>query len=396
MSPTTNVQRIWPALLAGIFATLVGIGLARFAYTPLIPVLIESGWFDASDAVYLGAANLLGYLIGALAAHRLTERFAPRLIVGLSLSIVTLGFLLCSWPAGFYWFFVWRFLSGAAGAILMVVVPSMVLSRTAIAHRSVVGTLAFSGIGIGVVLSAFVVPALLSLDLTFTWLVLGLLSGVCALACDQGIKRMPKPELNAASAFSNGSVTKSISTIVVLVMLAYGLDAAGFIPHTVFWVDYLARENGFGQAAASLQWGIFGLGALCGPFVVSLFVARLGWANSLTLAFALKTMAILLPVLSLALVSQAVSSFLVGAFGPGMAALTSGRLAQIVGPSGHKQAWGQATAIFAITQTVSGYMMSAAYDVLDTYTPLYVVGSALLLLGTLLVYASASLQSRAR
>ena len=50
----------WPATLAGLSATLVGIGLGRFAYTPLIPVLIDAGWFSASDAAYLGAANLAG------------------------------------------------------------------------------------------------------------------------------------------------------------------------------------------------------------------------------------------------------------------------------------------------------------------------------------------------
>ena len=56
----------WRGPLAGLCASLVGIGLARFAYTPLIPVLIAAGWFQASEVVYLGAANLAGYLGGAL------------------------------------------------------------------------------------------------------------------------------------------------------------------------------------------------------------------------------------------------------------------------------------------------------------------------------------------
>ena len=55
----------WRAVLAGLCATLVGIGLARFAYTPLIPALIAEDWFSPSQAAYLGAANLAGYLAGA-------------------------------------------------------------------------------------------------------------------------------------------------------------------------------------------------------------------------------------------------------------------------------------------------------------------------------------------
>ncbi|MGD9512119.1 MAG: YbfB/YjiJ family MFS transporter, partial [Geminicoccaceae bacterium] len=58
------------AAVAGACATLVGIGLARFAYTPLLPALIEGGWFGPADAAYLGAANLVGYLAGAITARR--------------------------------------------------------------------------------------------------------------------------------------------------------------------------------------------------------------------------------------------------------------------------------------------------------------------------------------
>ena len=54
------------AMFAGLCASLVAIGLARFAYTPLIPPLIQAHWFTSSQAVTLGAANFAGYLAGAL------------------------------------------------------------------------------------------------------------------------------------------------------------------------------------------------------------------------------------------------------------------------------------------------------------------------------------------
>ena len=41
------------AALAGLCASLVAIGLARFAYTPLIPPLIDAHWFTAADTVTL-------------------------------------------------------------------------------------------------------------------------------------------------------------------------------------------------------------------------------------------------------------------------------------------------------------------------------------------------------
>ena len=56
---------LWVSAAAGLCASLVGLGLARFAYTPLIPALIAAKWFTPAEAVYLGAANLAGYLAGA-------------------------------------------------------------------------------------------------------------------------------------------------------------------------------------------------------------------------------------------------------------------------------------------------------------------------------------------
>lgn len=60
---------VWRWVCAGLSASLVGLGLARFAYTPLIPALIDADWFAPADVVYLGAANLTGYLAGTLAAR---------------------------------------------------------------------------------------------------------------------------------------------------------------------------------------------------------------------------------------------------------------------------------------------------------------------------------------
>src|SRR6478672_8758727 len=65
---------VWLSAAAGLCASLVGLGLARFAYTPLIPALIAAKWFSPAEAVYLGAANLAGYLSGALIARELGKR----------------------------------------------------------------------------------------------------------------------------------------------------------------------------------------------------------------------------------------------------------------------------------------------------------------------------------
>lgn len=382
-----------PALMTGIMATLAGIGIARFAYTPLLPAIIQEGWFTASQGAYLGAANLLGYFIGALVAHSLSERFSTRHVMAASFAGIALSFVLCAGEGGFTWFFFWRLVSGIAGAILMVVGPSLALAATPAERKTRVGAMVFTGIGLGALLSAFIVPLLLELSLAFTWGALGLLCVMAGLLCNHGITRLALPATTNATANKSREYS-GVKVVVWLVISAYALDAVGFVPHTVFWVDYLARENALGSHAASFQWGIFGLGAVCGPLMVGALAQRAGWHYGLAIAFVAKAAAVLLPVFSLALISQSVSSFMVGAMIPGIVALTSGRLAELVGPTAHKKIWGQATAAFAAAQAVAGYAMSALYGVWGTYSPLFAISGLMLVAGFFLVLLSRGLQQR--
>jgi len=380
-----------PLLLTGSMAALAGVGLARLAYTPLIPVLIQQGWFDATTAIYLGAANLLGYLLGALSAHWLSERFRPRAVLAVCFIVITLSFLCSAAPASFAWFFVWRLLSGITGAILMVVGPSLALTRAPIERRAVVGPLVFCGVGMGALLSATLLPLLVEFDLMWSWLVLGSLSLLAGVACNYGLVRLP-PAAAPVPPTTTGHAPPVLGMTIVLVMLAYAMDATGFIPHTVFWVDYLAREQAQGASAAALQWAIFGAGAIVGPLLAGVLVHRLGWHHSLTIGYLLKSLAIALPFFAVGLVSNSISSFMVGAMVPGLVALTSGRLAELGGPAQHKRLWGYATAVFAVMQAASGYAMSGLYAVLGSYQPLFALGGGLLGLGMVCVMLSRRFQ----
>jgi len=378
-----------PALFVGMMATLAGVGVARFAYTPLLPALVQQDWFADSQAAYLGAANLLGYLIGALSGHRLSEWMPLRPLMGLCFAAIALSFILCAQPASFEWFFVWRLVAGIAGAILIVVGPATALTATPLARRATVGTLVFTGIGLGALLSASVVPLVMQISLTATWLTLGGLTLVAGLVCDRSLRQLSRSPAPAAMTSGSPPEFRSATGLAVLcVMAAYALDAVGFVPHTVFCVDYLAREQALGTGAASMQWAVFGIGAVCGPLIAGWVAQRLGCQTGLTLAYITKALAVALPLLSIALVSRTLSSFIVGAMVPGIVALTSGRIAELVGPAEHKRYWGFATAMFAIAQALSGYAMSALYEAWGSYYFLFYIGSAALAFGVALTVFS--------
>lgn len=376
-----------PLFLTGFLATLSGVGLARFAYTALMPQMVLAGWFTGEQVAYLGAANLLGYLIGALAAAPLAERLgAVRVLVACWMA-VALSFAGCSFEQPMPVFFVWRLISGMAGATLMVLGPSVAMSATPIARRAALGPLMFSGIGVGALLSATLVPTLAQQSLGAVWWGL---TAVCVAALWWGwrnARSLPAPLPMAVTPGSSQTmaVTAVWTLPVILVFAAYGSDAFGFVPHTVFWVDYLARELHMGAGYASTQWAFFGLGAVAGPLCASLCATRWGWWRTTTGAYALKAVAIGLPLLWVGFAGHAVSGFIVGALSPGMAAITSGYLMQLIGPARHKRMWGYATAAFALLQATAGYLMAFIYAQTGSYRSLFVWGCTALALGTLLV-----------
>ncbi len=379
-------------VLAGAVAILVGLGMARFGYPPLVPGMIEQGWFTPAQAGYLGAANLLGYLFGALSASWFAGRVGTARAIRLGLVLITLSFLVSSWAAPFFWFFLWRFLSGWAGGILMVVAASTVLTTTPLKQRPLAGAIVFSGAGIGVLFSANVVPWLTTLSVGWAWVAMGLL----CLALTLATWRAWSTDAAAAA----GSVAqplpplRAVPLAVLLVVVGYGLQSVGYVPHTLFWVDFLAREQGLGAAFASVQWSIFALGAIAGPFMAGAVAARLGWYPALLLAVALMASALLLSSVADTLLLASLCSFVVGAMVPGLVSLTSGYLSQLVPLEEHRRAWGWATASFALAQAVGGYALAGVFGWLGSYPPVFIIGGISLTLGLLVAALSRFGRSR--
>jgi MFS family permease len=337
--------------LAGGICTLLGIGLARFAYTPLIPALVDAHWFSVQAANYLGVLNLLGYLIGAAVAHRATLVFGVRAVLAANLLVTVASFYGCALDWGAAWYGFWRLACGISGAMLVVVGVPAALSRVAGNKRPATAALVFSGIGFGIAASGTLVPWLITLGVAAAWLALAGLATLLALWSWLVVWRRLEPLESAAAA---SRVTPKLPAVAIaLVLVAYGLDAAGFVPHTLFWVDYIAHELGRGLAVGSAYWTALGLGAAVGPLVAGVLARLIGFRPALALALAVKTGAIALPVFFSTPAALIVSSVLVGLLIPAAVTLTSGSIIELTPPARQQQIWGWATLSFALLQAVS-------------------------------------------
>ncbi|MCR5881562.1 MFS transporter [Rhizobacter sp. J219] len=388
--------------LAGLSATLIGNGIGRFAFIALMPALIDAGWFTKGEASQLSVATLLGYVLGAWAADWLGRRYAVATLLRASMLICSVSFFACAFhDAPLAWYYVWRTAAGFCGAILMVLPAPVVLPQHDAAIRGRASGIVFSGIGLGAVLSGLLVPVLIAgvgvavvwggsiVPLAFrgvegAWLGMG---AIC-LALTVSAWRQWPPEASLPPAAADGGpaakeeVPAESRLTVWLILAAHGLNAVGYLAHTMFWVDYIVREQGRSLAMGGFMWSMFGVGAAIGPLLTGSLADKFGLKRCLIAGFALKAVAAAMPWWSSSVPALFVSSILMGIFTPGIVALVSAYALETVGPALHRRAWGLATFSFSITQAGGGFLMATAAPHLDSYHPLF-LASALALLGSI-------------
>ncbi|OKO74534.1 hypothetical protein AC628_22325 [Bradyrhizobium sp. NAS96.2] len=368
---------LWLSAAAGLCASLVGLGLARFAYTPLIPALIAAKWFTPAEAVYLGAANLAGYLAGALIARDLGARIGSVWALRGMMLLAAITCFACAVPISFISFFGFRFLAGISGGVIMVLAATAILPHTAPSKRGLIGGVIFAGVGLGVAASGTLVPLLLQQGVKQAWYGLGVLSAVLTAI---SWKAWPAEASAAHGAAEPRVASHGVrSPLVIVLCVEYGLNALALVPHMVFLVDFVARGLGQGIAAGSYYWVLYGIGAVVGPLLTGHLADRAGFAAALRAAFLTEAVAVALPAVTTSPAALIVSSLIVGGFTPGIVPLVIGRIHELIPHSAASQrsAWAQATTTFALFQAAGAYGLSWLFAQSGgDYALLFVIGAA--------------------
>lgn len=379
---------VWRLAGAGLAGTLLGVGLGRFAYTPLLPALIGEGWVDAAGGALLGAANLTGYLLGAVVAARAGRLLGPVPVLRSAMLLVALSLLACAWNGGLFWLGAWRFLAGVAGALLIILAAPTLMAHVPAQKKPLVAGIVFSGIGAGVMVSGTVLPWLAGVGAAVAWAGIGLLSLLLT-----GLAWAQWPPVGpSVPASPPAGLNRSLP--LWLFTLAYATDGAGFLAHTLFLSDFVARGLGQGLAMGGAYWFIFGLGALLGPVLVAWLARAIGFAPALALGLGVKALAVALPLLSTAPLLLGLSAVIVGLLTPGNVALASGVAGQLAGAAGHAEAWGRMTVLYALFQAGGGYALTALFTHMGSHFPLFAACAAILALGAVAALAGLSSQKK--
>lgn len=368
------------SLFAGLCASFVGVGLARFAYTPLIPALVGAAWLSPAGAVYLGATNFAGYLLGAIVSQAVGRRIGIPTALRAAMLLTAASFIACGFPLSEAWLSAWRFLAGFTGALLMVLAAPGIVSRLPAAKRGIASGVIFTGIGLGVAVAGILLPPLLHYGLREVWIGFGAVTLLLAILSWFGWH-------SPAAAHSAPALPLTPERRRPLYALygEYGLNAFGLVPHFVFFVDYIARGLGQGVTTGANYWIAFGIGASLGPILGGLLADRIGFRDALRAAYILQTGAVLLPILNTSVIALSLSALIAGASAPGVVALTIGRTQELLpNDAARRVAWRNCTLMFAVAQAGGAYLLSFIFARSHDYGILFAIGTAAIALALLI------------
>ena len=313
MRPVLDVHTQPPALslaaTCAIAATAlaVAMGIGRFAFTPLLPLMVRDGSLPQSAGAWLAASNYAGYLAGALTASRLC--FSLPMLMRLSLVGTAASTAAMGASDGLAAWIVLRGVAGVFSAWTFVATSAWALQHLARTGRADLSGAVYAGVGIGIAFAGLfcLAAARPGVSASETWLALG---AAAALSAAAPIYFAGRP---LATIYTHGSAPAADSTpgSPTGLVICYGAFGFGYILPATFLPD-LAREVVDDPRIFGLAWPVFGIAAALSTIATAW---RFRHANRLrvwAISHVLMAIGVVLPSVLLRPTSIAMAALLVG------------------------------------------------------------------------------------
>nr|WP_249159393.1 YbfB/YjiJ family MFS transporter [Bradyrhizobium tropiciagri] len=363
-------------------APTVGLGIGRFAYSLVLPDMRDSLAWSYSAAGFMNTINAAGYLVGALLASRIIQRFGLATSVRWSTLACVLSLALCALSGNFTVLSFARLLAGFAAAIGFVgggaLAATIAQSRPERANFLL--SLFYAGPGIGILASGLIAPFVLqgfgAGSWWIVWWAMTLLSAI-----------MTAPLLLApfhAGAAAGSIVRTQFAVMPVLIYLAgYFLFGAGYIAYMTFMIAYV-RDGGGGAAAQSAFWSLIGLSAFVTPWVWRRVLALDRGGLATTIILGMNALGAALPIFGHSPLLLAFSALVFGVAFFAVVGSTTAFVRFNYPPESWPTAIAAMTIAFGIGQTLGPIVVGAITDAVGSLSFALNVSAAMLALGAVL------------
>jgi len=343
--------RAAPLSCGGLLAICGALGIGRFVYTPILPFMATDLGLSTPIAGWIASSNFVGYLIGAaLALYLVPGRPRRALIFWLTMSALTTSAMGLFENLGL--FLAIRLLAGVASALVLVIASSLVLDRLASIGKSEFAAIHFSGVGVGIALSASLIRLVSSRG--GDWHEMWLLAGIASVATAIGAAILIPERVQDISRPRGGD--DKLDAAMRRLTIAYGLFGFGYVITATFIVTMVRLEE-HSSLAEFRVWLTVGLCAAPSVVIWTYLGRRIGELRAFAAASSIEAAGVILSATGNGSTALLISGALLGATFMGLTALGMVAARSISGTSQRPLAF--LSSAFAIGQIlgplVAGY-----------------------------------------
>jgi predicted MFS family arabinose efflux permease len=358
-------------------------GIARFSYTPMIPIMFEQVGLSKVLAGWLATINYMGYMSGALTATLVSSLVVKDRLyrLGLVLAVVTtfmMGVSTEPWVWG-----ISRFLAGFGTAAGLLIGAGLMLNwLIRHNHRSEMG-IHFSGVGIGIVFVSVLIWSSNQLTWSEQWFLMALVGILMAIPA---WKWLPKPDTSGLTESGQSLEDKPPSQrFLRLMMFVYFCGGFGFVISATYIVA-IVESQPIMQGQGEMAFLILGLCAAPACIIWDLVSRKTGILNALLLAYFIHAVGIVLPALSNSLEFALLSACLYGFTFVGIVSIVLTMAGRFY-PTKPAKLMGMLTMSYGVPQiiapTIAGYLASAS----GNYNSALYMASGFVVLGLFAIIA---------
>ncbi|MDB2665095.1 YbfB/YjiJ family MFS transporter, partial [Porticoccaceae bacterium] len=324
-------------LISGIFALILSMGIARYSFTPMLPAMQSQLGITESLAGWLAGWHYIGYIVGLFIVWLITDLRAKDFFYryGLVVSVIATTFMAAS-DHSLIWY-VSRFFAGVSSATSFMLGTGLILNwLNQNGYKSELG-LHFSGIGIGIMVSALIVDnsglgTWLDLNWRSQWLTL---AAVGSMLLIPAMILLPRPRELEIQSLKDDNIgvgdLKQLPPVRWLVLMQFAYFCAGFSNTINVTFTSLITELQPLEGLGARMWLLVGIAATPAPFIWDRVARQIGRLNALSWAFVINIVGNLSLAMTNSIETTAIAATLFGFTFMGIVSLTLSTVGHLYG-----------------------------------------------------------------
>lgn len=302
-------------ILAGICALILTVGIARFAYTPFLPIMLNETSLDTLSGGWLATFNYIGYLSGVVLISFLTSLKTKFLFYRINLILAVLSTVLMAVTTDIILWSILRFIGGLSSTAGIILAAGFVMGwLKQNGYKSALG-IHFSGLGFGIAIPGLVI-VLITPDFNWAeqWLIMGIFGILFFLPAWY---LMPAPATQQAPTADFAAPNNKWMRLMIA---AYACAGVGYVISATFIVAILEGMPSL-TGHGNLIWVMLGVAAIPSCIIWDKVAERIGETRAIITAYSIILLSILIPLFSESLLFNVIGALLFGATFAGIVSL---------------------------------------------------------------------------